>query len=182
MERNGGKRKRTSGRERKNEKKGKKMNAANTPPLHQPCTITGDCPGAEGLITPPYAHINVDIILIAGMLVTIVLTGPGIQGAGITGVQGAGVGTPNAAAVAAATAGLLCVVHMPKGGMFIKGTISFILPPGVVDKTVLITFKTEGAAPKLHIHITAVPRCIIATNPPSTYPNASPYIQQVKGS
>ena len=93
------------------------------------------------------------------------MTGPGIHGPAITGIHGAGVGTPRAAAVAAATAGLLCVIHTPKGGIFINGAISIILPAGVVDITVLITLSTDGAAPKEHIHITPVPMCIIIVNP-----------------
>ena len=46
---------------------------------------------------------------------------PGDQGATVFGTQGMGVSTPDAAAVAAATIGLVCVVHIPKVEILITG-------------------------------------------------------------
>ena len=47
---------------------------------------------------------------------------PGDHAEVVTGMQGCGVSTPIAAAVAAATCGLACVWHIPKGAMFTIGT------------------------------------------------------------
>ncbi len=55
---------------------------------------------------------------------------PGIQGPGVTGIQGWGVKTPKAAEVAAATWGLLSVVHMPNGMILVIETLSWMLPAG----------------------------------------------------
>jgi hypothetical protein len=77
---------------------------------------------------------------------------PGVQGAGITGRQGMGVSTPIAAAVAAATAGLLGVQHIPKGTMLTIGTQSKMLAAGVgaAIRFKGSTFNTLGAMPKEH--------------------------------
>ncbi len=72
-------------------------------------------------MTPAKAHMHVHTLLSVGMLLTNTVGLPGIHGATVTGVQGIGVGVPNAAAVAAITAGLVGLVHIPKGLTFIKG-------------------------------------------------------------
>ena len=58
----------------------------------------------------------------AGLWLIMTVGEPGIQGAAVTGMHGCGVRTPIAAAVAAATCGLLGVLHMPKGITFFMGT------------------------------------------------------------
>lgn len=42
-------------------------------------------------------------------------TAPGTHGAGVEGIQGIGVSTPNAAVVAAAVAGNVGAMQLPKG-------------------------------------------------------------------
>lgn len=81
-----------------------------------------NCPGMTMLITPAKEHIQVQVLLRAGMLLIITVELPGIHGAEVIGVQGMGVSTPSAAAVAAATAGFAILIHIAKGLMFIKGT------------------------------------------------------------
>ena len=78
---------------------------------------------------------------------------PGTQGAGVAGMQGIGVSTPRAAAVAAATAGLAGLVHMPNGVTFTNGTLSRMvaagIPPAVTRRTGG-TCSALGASPMLH--------------------------------
>lgn len=77
---------------------------------------------------------------------------PGTQGAGITGIQGIGVSAPKAAAVAAATVGLAMELHIPKGIIFTKGTLSMIVANAVFVITLAAgsTFNAEGVIPKEH--------------------------------
>lgn len=67
------------------------------------------------MITPAQVHISVEVLLSAGILPSSTVGDPTIHGAGVTGTQGIGVSTPIAAAVAAATAGLVGVIHIPNG-------------------------------------------------------------------
>lgn len=54
-----------------------------------------------------------------------------VQGAGVTGTQGTAVRTARAAVVTVATAGLVDVLHMPNGMMFIIRTWSLmVVVPG----------------------------------------------------
>ena len=62
-------------------------------------------PGFVIWITPPYAQMAFELWFNAGVFPTRTVGDPGDHGAGITGMHGIGVKTPNAAAVAAATAG-----------------------------------------------------------------------------
>jgi hypothetical protein len=65
-----------------------------------------------------------------------------------------GVSTPKAAAVAAATCGFAMEVHIPKGMMFVIGTLSIIQAGGILLHMTLLagsTFRTDGAIPKLHM-------------------------------
>ncbi len=80
---------------------------------------------------------------------------PGTQGATVMGMHGMGVSTPRAAAVAAATMGLAMDWHMPKGMMFIMGTLSMMLADGAPDITQFIgsTFSVPGAIPNEHFNI-----------------------------
>jgi hypothetical protein len=72
-------------------------------------------------IVPAKAHIHLLVLFKAGKLAIITVAEPGTHGAGVTGVHGIGVNTPNAAVVAAATAGLAGDLHIPKGNIFTKG-------------------------------------------------------------
>jgi hypothetical protein len=90
----------------------------------------------------------------AGMLAINTLGAPGTQGAGVTGMHGMGVSTPNAVAVAAATAGFVGVMHIPNGMMFTIGTWSMMFAAGMLLDNVRFTGSTtsaEGDTPKLHI-------------------------------
>ena len=55
---------------------------------------------------------------------------PGIHGAVVTGMHGWGVSTPMAAEVAAATCGLVIVVHIPKGIILTIGALSMVVAAG----------------------------------------------------
>ena len=80
---------------------------------------------------------------------------PGAHGAAITGMHGMGVNTPAAAAVAAVTWGFAIDVHIPKGIMFVMGTLSIIHAAGILLHITLAfgrTLNTDGAIPKLHIN------------------------------
>ena len=83
------------------------------------CSV--NCPGWTTVITPPQVHISVEVLFSAGMLPSSTVGEPTTQGAGVTGTHGIGVNTPIAAAVAAATAGLLGVMHMPNGMILTMG-------------------------------------------------------------
>jgi len=88
---------------------------------------------------------------------------PVIHGAGVTGMQGMGVNTPKAAAVAAATAGLLGVMHMPNGIMLTIGTWSMMLAAGILLVSVRLigrTLSVLGAIPKVHIRVAPEHTCI----------------------
>ncbi len=80
---------------------------------------------------------------------------PGAHGAGITGTQGIGVRTPNAAAVAAATAGFASDWHIPKGMIFFIGTLSMIVAAGMDDTVFFsgVTIRVEGAIPNEQVHM-----------------------------
>lgn len=96
---------------------------------------------------------SLELLFKAGILAISTWGEPGAQGAGITGVQGMGVRTPRAAEVADATAGLASELHIPKGSILRKGTLSIILAAGILDvitRLVGSTVKLEGATPKLH--------------------------------
>ena len=96
---------------------------------------------------------HLEVLLSAGIPPIMTVAEPGAQGATVTGTQGMGVKTPQAAAVADATAGLAMDVHMPKGGMFVMGTKSMMLAAGVVALVLLVgkTDRTDGASPNEHI-------------------------------
>ena len=70
------------------------------------------------------------------------------------GMHGIGVNTPNAAAVAAATAGFVIVMHIPNGFIFSKGTKSLIVAIGNPEiKTLFVgsVQSTDGATPNEHL-------------------------------
>ena len=85
-------------------------------------------------------------------------------------MQGIGVNTPEAAAVADATVGLLGVVHMPNGMMFFMGTKSMMFAAGwFPDNTLFsgVTNKLEGAIPNEHIRVAPLTTWIGMARPPS---------------
>ena len=105
-------------------------------------------------MTPPQEHMHLDGPVNAGIPPTIVCGAPGNQGPVVTGMHGIGVRTPRAAAVAAATVGLDGVVHIPNGGMFTIGAMSFVVATGLPStstRLVGITTSVDGAMPKLHM-------------------------------
>ena len=63
------------------------------------------------------------------------LVEPGVQGEVVTGTQGVGVNAPSLAAVAAATAGLDIVPHIPNVGMLTMGANAWMLAAGVSQVT-----------------------------------------------
>lgn len=92
----------------------------------------------------------------AGMPLINTVGAPAFHGVVTTGRQGCGVSTPIAAEVAAATIGLLGVMHMPNGMMFFIGMKSMMFAAGCVpDSTRFsgVTIKVEGAAPKMQAKV-----------------------------
>ncbi len=88
--------------------------------------------------------------LSAGWPPMVTLTEPGVQGAEVMGTHGWGVSTPMAAAVAAATCGLLGDMHMPNDAMLTIGTMSWMLAAGLESPSTMFTGRTErlpGAFP-----------------------------------
>ena len=75
---------------------------------------------------------QVEVAFSAGCPLIKTVGEPGIHGAVVTGMHGWGVKVPMAAAVAAATAGLVGVVHMPKGRMDAIGLLSWIVAAGAL--------------------------------------------------
>src|SRR6056297_539624 len=69
-------------------------------------------------------------------------------------MQGIGVSTPSAAAVAAATVGLLAEEHIPNGITFFIGMLSMIVAAGTGPPVTLpsgVTTSDAGASPKLQV-------------------------------
>jgi hypothetical protein len=107
-------------------------------------------------------HINLQLLSSAGLFLIIVFGAPGAHGAEVTGMHGIGVNTPNAAAVAAATCGLLGVLHMANGMMFFMGTLSIIVAAAILLALTVfsgVTTMLLGAAPKLHCNIAPITTC-----------------------
>ena len=108
------------------------------------------------MTTPAHPHMHIEVLFSAGMPPINTLGDPGVQGAGITGTHGMGVRTPMAAAVAAATVGLVGDMHIPNGGTFTIGAWSLIVAAGGPPAMVLFTgstFRALGATPNEHIII-----------------------------
>lgn len=103
------------------------------------------------VISPPHMHRFVLMLSSAGMPPINTLIAPTFQGDVTTGMHGCGVNTPIAAAVAAATIGLLGVMHIPNGMMFFMGMKSMILAAGCMPDITRfsgVIINTEGATPK----------------------------------
>lgn len=112
-----------------------------------------NCPGRLTLMTPAHMQLSLDVLLSAGKLATITVGEPGAHGVAVAGMHGMGVNTPMAAVVAAATMGLLGLLHMPKGMMFNKGMWSMMLAAGWLPDITRFLGKTTnelGAMPHVH--------------------------------
>ena len=113
-------------------------------------------PGAVIEMTPPHWHKQVQLALSAGWPSISTVGEPGNHGAVVTGMHGCGVRVPMAAAVAAATCGLVGVVHMPKGAMFAIGLLSWMVaasaPPAWTGAPWGITVSVLGARPNEHVN------------------------------
>lgn len=82
-------------------------------------------------MTPPHMQFKVQELLSVGILASITVALPGVQGVTVTGIQGIGVSTPKAAVVAAATVGLAKDEHIANGIIFTKGMLSIMLASGI---------------------------------------------------
>lgn len=76
------------------------------------------------LITPPNAHISIELSAKIGPVIPTMFGFVGIQGPVGVGMHGPGVSTPNAAAVSAAVDGFKRLLQTPNGAMFKNGTQS----------------------------------------------------------
>ncbi len=96
------------------------------------------CPGEAIFITPPYPQLNwqPDVKHTLPPIDTFVFSA--VHEPAIVGMQVDGVSTPNAAAVAAETAGLLIDVHAGNGGILVTGAQSLIVAAGDPDVTEFI--------------------------------------------
>ncbi len=81
-------------------------------------------------MTPNQLHMHFDRLSSAGWLAIITVGAPGTHGEAVAGTHGCGVSTPIAAAVAAATWGLVGALHMPNGMMLVLGMWSMMLAAG----------------------------------------------------
>ena len=104
------------------------------------------------LIIPPQLQISLLESVKAGCPPIKTFGLPGTQDAAVAGIHGMGVKTPSAAAVAAATVGLLGEEHIPKPARLTNGLLSIMVAAGVPAITLLvgITVSGHGAAPKEH--------------------------------
>jgi hypothetical protein len=105
------------------------------------------------MMTPPHWQVKVQLLVRDGFPPIMTVGDPGVHGAVVTGMQGCGVRTPWAAVVAAATCGLLSVVHIPNGMIFTMGALSLMVAAGWLDTITLAIGRTEsveGATPKEH--------------------------------
>jgi len=107
---------------------------------------------------PAQVHMQVDTSFRAGLFSIRTVAHPGVHGDVVTGTQGWGVRTPWAAEVAEATWGLASDRHIPKVGMFVIGTKSWIVPAGWFMHVTLIVddANVAGAAPKVHVIVAPV--------------------------
>jgi hypothetical protein len=114
------------------------------------------------VMTPPQVHINVDVLLSAGIFPIRTVGEPGFHGAVVTGIQGIGVKTPEAAEVAEATVGFARLEHTPNGMIVTNGRLSMIVAAGVIVFTILDgkTLRVEGAAPKEHCSVAPIHTCV----------------------
>ena len=82
-------------------------------------------------IDPAKEHMSLQSLVRHGLPPHVTINCEGIHVPAGVGVHGCGVSTPNAAAVAAATAGFASEVHIPKGCIFTIGAVSAIVATGL---------------------------------------------------
>jgi hypothetical protein len=99
-------------------------------------------PGLLIAMTPPMLQLQVLLLFSAGMPRTVTVADPGDHGAAVAGTHG--VGTPAAADVR--------MLHVPKGMMFVMGTMSMMFATGFISPVTggATTANTEGALPIAH--------------------------------
>src|SRR4051812_19014383 len=112
-------------------------------------------------MTPPQAHMSLQLESTPGIFAIWNVGAPGTHGAGITGIHGMGVSTPRAAAVAEATVGFAIELHMPNGGIFTIGLLSMMFAAGVptTKRFAGRTTSVDGEAPKLHCSVAPIQTC-----------------------
>jgi hypothetical protein len=74
----------------------------------------------------------------------------------VAGMHGCGVSTPIAAAVAAATCGLVGLMHIPNGAMLATGVKSMMFAAGIFEQATRLagsTVSVDGATPKVHARV-----------------------------
>jgi hypothetical protein len=109
-------------------------------------------PASVTLTVPAHIHWHVEESFSAGWPPIITVEDPGVQGDVVMGTQGWGVSTPMAAAVAAATCGLLGDMHIPKGIRFTLGAKSWIVAAAMLDGPLtMLVGRTESVAGALPI-------------------------------
>lgn len=111
-------------------------------------------PAKVTLISPPNAHVHVQVAFVTGTPPAVTNGTPGVHGAGC-GVHGCGVRTPCAAAVALATAGFASEEHMPKEGTF-TAALSRTVATGLPSTRTCddgSTLRVVGAAPNTHCRV-----------------------------
>jgi hypothetical protein len=104
-------------------------------------------------IMPAQMHMHLSRLVASGTPPAVWVGAPGAQGIPVAGTQGCGVNTPEAAAVAEITAGLLGELHMPNGIMFTMGAVCTIVAVGTIGcgaPGTGVATKVDGAAPKVH--------------------------------
>jgi hypothetical protein len=126
------------------------------------------------VMTPPYAHWHVLVLLSAGMFPVVTVALPGFHGV-VTGVHGIGVSVPAAALVAVATTGLDSELHMPKGTMFTKGLKSMTVATGMFELVVMpvgSTCRIDGDRPKLQAVVARFTTSCATSRPPLAVPRS----------
>ncbi len=87
-------------------------------------------PGNMMVMTPVHMHMQVQVLVSAGKPLIRTIGDPGVQGLAVAGTHGPGTGAPIAAALAAMTAGLVGLLHIPNVGIFAIGAKSMIVAYG----------------------------------------------------
>jgi hypothetical protein len=87
---------------------------------------------------------------------------PGVHGRGITGMHGIGVNTPEAAIVAAITAGFEGEEHIPNGKMLTIGMKSIMFAAGMKFTNTRLagrTIRDDWATPNMHFIVAPMTTC-----------------------
>jgi len=103
---------------------------------------------------PPKAHMSIESLFSIGPILVKTVGFIGIHVPAGVGIHGPGVSTPIAAAVNAAVAGFIRLMHTPNGAMLRNGTQSAIFPMGPAFPITMDAGRnvsTPGAAPSGHI-------------------------------